>query len=210
MKKLLIGIIILALGITAFGLDAKYDSFYTIWGDSLTKYGAFNTADINDSAITSVKIADANVLTADIADANVTSAKLVETLVQYVTVDVNAAEIAALNASPKQLVAAQGTGKVIEFVSGAIYYDYVTAAFDTNGDANIKTTTTIVSDTIPGANLLEATADKYRIVQALSADVQGDPNEPLLLSVDTGDPNNPGTAAGTLKVKIAYRIHDFN
>jgi len=134
------------------------------------------------------------------------------TTIQYASVDVNEAELEALNTTPMELVAAPGTGKAVEFISAAIFYDHSTADYTTQGDLTIVsgTTGTAYSDTIAGADMVLGSADAYRVVQALSADVQLDLNESVVIQVDNADPTDPGTAAGALTVKVAYRIHDFN
>jgi hypothetical protein len=132
--------------------------------------------------------------------------------IQYVTVEISNTELEALNTTPKELVAAPGAGKAIEFISAALFYDWNTADFNTQGDLTIysETTETAYSDTIDGGDFLLGSADAYRLVQALSDDVQLDVNEAIVIQVDTADPTDPGTAAGSLTVKVSYRIHDFN
>ena len=140
------------------------------------------------------------------------SLQLAPNTIQYATVEVSEAELEALNTTPHTLVAAPGAGKAIEFISAVIFYDHSTADYTTQGDLMVVTGTTgtTVSDTIAGSAMVLGSADAYRIVQALSADVQLDINEAIAITIGTADPTDPGTAAGKLTIKVTYRIHDFN
>jgi hypothetical protein len=105
------------------------------------------------------------------------------------------------------LVAAPGTGKVLEFVSAVLSYTHDTAAYTGGGDDNvIQLGTTAVSPAIAGADLLEAAGDKIAQVTAIGdADVALAEDEPLALHGTAL--TDPGTAAGTLDVFITYRVH---
>lgn len=157
--------------------------------------------------------ADFNVIgdmtTAEIADSAITSDKMASSVLKVEEVELSSSDIKDLNTSPKELVAAPGSGKVIEFVSAALYLNHGGTDYDTNGDITVRTgtTNTTLSDTIAEADFLFNSADSYRVVQALSADEQLDADEKIELFVATGD---PATGNGTLTVKVAYRIHDFS
>jgi len=49
--------------------------------------------------------------------------------IRYKNVRITSAEILALNATPKELVAAPGAGRAIEFVSAALFLDYGAATY---------------------------------------------------------------------------------
>jgi hypothetical protein len=129
--------------------------------------------------------------------------------IRYATVELSSAEILALYTTSKELVAAPGSGKVIEFLSAVLFLDHGGTDYTTNGDLTIKSgsTGTSVSDTIAAADLIQKSADHYRVVQVLSADAQLDANESLVLTCGTG---NPAAGNSILTVHVAYRIHDFN
>ena len=144
--------------------------------------------------------------TAKIADAAVTSAKLDESTIQYAEVAISNAEVLLLNSAPKELVAAPGAGKVLEFLSAVLINDHGGTDFAANGNLTIQTGTTgtAQSDTVAEGDFLFASADAIRCVQALSADVQMDANESLVLACATGEPT---TGDGVLRAKVAYRVH---
>lgn len=164
-------------------------------------------------AVTTVKILDSNVTTAKIADAAVTTAKLAETTIQYAEVELTATEIVGTSAGDlghaagAVLVAAPGATKTLEFVSAVLIYDYDTAAYTGGGDdLVVRQGTTTVSAAVAGADLVGASADKIAFVGALSAaDIALTANSTLNLASTAW--TQPGTAAGVLRVKVAYRVH---
>ena len=120
----------------------------------------------------------------------------------------------ALKASPKELVAAQGAGTVIEFVSAILVLDYSTAAFtesddnlvieyDSGGDAACSQTIEMtgfidqsadtITNALPCINAIDASAD---IVNKNIALVNNDDE----IAGDAG-----GNCA--LRVIVTYRVH---
>ena len=129
------------------------------------------------------------------------------TPIRYRTVQLTSAEILALNTTQKELVAAPGTGRVLEFVSMVSFLDHGGTDYASNGDLIVKLYTTAVSATIAKADLIQASADAYNITQALSADVVLLANKALYLTCSSGDPD---TGNGILIVHVAYRVHDLS
>lgn len=125
------------------------------------------------------------------------------------TVTLTTAEVKALYASPKALVPAPGAGKVVDLLSAALFLDYNSATYDTQGALTIQTTTTgtAQSDQIAAAAFLFKTADAYAGLQVLSAERQLDVNEGLSLACATA---NPATGDSPVTVKISYRILNFS
>lgn len=170
----------------------------------ITSAGAV-TADIQATA--------GSIGTAEIADDGVTSAKIADSVIQTATVVLDADDIVGTaagdigHASGAILVAAPGATKVLEFVSAVLIYDFDTSAYTGGGDDNvIQLGTTVVSAAIAGADLLEAAADKIAYVNALSAaDIALAANQPLAFHGTAL--TQPGDAAGTLSVRITYRVH---
>lgn len=129
--------------------------------------------------------------------------------VQYATVRLTSAEILLLYTTPKTLVAAPGTGKVIEFLSAVFFLDHGGTDYAAGGAAVIQSITgnTAVSDAIAAATLLNASADVYLVAQALSAEIALDSNQGLEL---TNADAVHTTGDGLLTVHVAYRVHDFS
>lgn len=129
--------------------------------------------------------------------------------IQYKRVRVTSAEILLLYSTPKTLLDAPGSGKVIEFLSAVFFLDHGGTDYAAGGAAVIQTITgnTAVSDAVAAATLINASADVYVACQALSAEVALDVNQGLEL---TNASAVHTTGNGILTVEVAYRIHDFN
>jgi len=125
------------------------------------------------------------------------------------TVALTTTEVKALFASPAELVAAPGAGKVIDLISAVLFLDYASATYDTQGVLTIQTGTTgtAQSDAIAAAAFLFKTADQFTGVQVLSAERTLDANESLVLSCGTA---NPATGDSPVTVKVSYRVLDFS
>lgn len=128
----------------------------------------------------------------------------------FVEVVVSSAELLALRAAPKTLVAAPGAGKVLEFVSmlaiadnGTAYVvgtnDFVVRYKDGSGD--------IISQILDTAGLLDQTTDIMTQVMPLATDSKTPKadceNQPLVLHNSGGSELTTGT--GVLRCKVAYR-----
>ena len=126
--------------------------------------------------------------------------------VQYKSVPVSSAEILALFATPKELVAAPGAGFVLELLSAVLTLDFNTAAYANNGILSIRETNaagTAHSETLVLANFLAGVADELRTLQpAAGHDLVED--TPMVLSVATGETD---TGDSPITVRVAYRVH---
>lgn len=125
-------------------------------------------------------------------------------------ISITSAEIKLLVTVPKLLVAAPGLGKVLEFVSAMLFLDYTAPAYTANTSLTIQTVTgdTPLSCAVTAANFLDLGADTYTIMAPLDtvAGVIADVNDGLeLVAIGV-----PATGNSTMKVKVTYRIHDFN
>lgn len=134
--------------------------------------------------------------------------------VQYTEVALTNAEMLALRATPKTLVAAPGASKILEFISAVILFDYTGAYTETADNMAVKYTDgsgAIVSETIEATGFVDATADTMTTAIA-KADVivakSGSENKALVLH-NTGDGEyGGGNAANVIRVKVAYRLHN--
>lgn len=131
---------------------------------------------------------------------------------QWAEVSITNAEMLALRATPKTLVAAPGAGKVIEFVSAQLFFDYTAAYTETADNMAIRFnngTGVIVSQAIEATGFVDATADTITNalpkIDAIAAK-SGSENLALVLH-NTGDGEyGGGNAANVIRVKIAYRV----
>jgi len=130
------------------------------------------------------------------------------TVIQYAEIAVTVAEMLAIRATPKTLVAAPGAGYALEFVSALFIYDYAAAFTETDDNLAIRYTDgsgTTVSLTLEATGLLDATADKISTIQPLATDVLVTANAALVLH-NTGNGELGGTGS-PCRVKVAYRVH---
>ena len=150
-----------------------------------------------------------SVKTTDLADDAVTSPKLDEPTVQYAEVEISSAEILALFTTPKELVAAPGAGKLLEFISLLLAYDYNTTVYTigTATDLQVKytdATGAAVSTTQGVTDFLDQATDQLRSLDKLEVSVTPVVNAALVLTlavatVTLGD--------SPIHAKVAYRVH---
>lgn len=123
---------------------------------------------------------------------------------------ITSAQVLALNATPLTIVAAQGTGYVIEVLAASVSITYGTAAYATN--VNIQ----LITDGATGAQfkggVLDATVSCIRKLQEQlitlpTTTTQLIANAALKVSVETG---NPATGDSDITVRILYRVIDTN
>lgn len=133
-------------------------------------------------------------------------------ITQFVEVAITNAEALALRATPKTLVAAPGAGKVLEFVSVQLLFDYTAAYTESADNLAVRfnnTTGVIVSQAIEATGFADATADtitnglaKIDAIAAATASA----NLPLVLH-NTGDGEwGGGNAANAIRAKVSYRV----
>lgn len=170
----------------------------------ITSAGAI-TADVQATA--------GSIGTTELANNAVTTAKLDTSTIQYATVSLTNAEMLALRATPKTLVAAPGAGYMIEFLSAELLFDYVGAYTETADNMAIKYNNgagASVSETIECTGFVDATADSViKAAPASSAVLAKTACENLALVLhNTGDGEYGGGNAGNaVRVKVAYRVH---
>jgi hypothetical protein len=128
------------------------------------------------------------------------------------TVTVSAAELAAIRATPKTLVAAPGAGYVLQFLGAQLMLDYTAPGFtETADNLAIKFTDgsgLAVSDTIECTGFIDQTADtvtnavpvKDRIAAKTASE-----NKALVLH-NTGDGEFAGSGGSALRVNITYAV----
>lgn len=147
--------------------------------------------------------------TAEIAAAAVTSPKLDESTVQYAEVEISSAEILALFTTPKEMVAAPGAGKVLEFISLTLAYDYGTVVYTIGAATDLQVKITdksgaAVSTTQAVTGMIDQATDQLRALDKLEASVTPVVNAALVLTLAVA---NPTLGDGTIHAKVAYRVH---
>lgn len=160
-------------------------------------------------SVTQVGIPDNAVTSAKIAPNAVVSADLAVNTVQYAEVEISAAEILALFTLAKVLVAAPGAGKVLEFISLMLAYDYDTSVYTIGSATNLEVKITdkngaAVSTTQAVTGMIDQATDQLRSLDKLEASVTPVADAPLVLALAVA---NPTAGAGVLHVKVAYRVH---
>jgi hypothetical protein len=136
-------------------------------------------------------------------------------VINVATVTLTNAELKALRATPKTLVAAPGSGKVLEFVSAVLKLSGGTNALSESSDnMAVKFTDgsgAAVSNTIEATGFIDQTAatittatQKQDAIVAYASAA----NKALVLH-NTGDGEWGGNAAAdvTMTVQVTYRVH---
>lgn len=131
-----------------------------------------------------------------------------ETVIQYAEVAITAAEMLALRATPKSLVAAPDAGYILEFVSALFIYDYTAAFTETDDNIEVKYTDgsgAVASTTLDATGLLDATSDQIRTLKPIVTNLTPVTNAALVLH-NAGNGEWGGTGS-PCRVKVAYRVH---
>lgn len=146
-------------------------------------------------------------------DVNADDVAINENYIRYAAVSLTNAEMLALRAAPKELVAAPGAGKVIEFVSAALLFDYTGAYTETGDNMAVKYENgsgVQASDDIEATGFVDATADTMTFARKKIDSIvakTGCENKALVLH-NIGDGEfGAGNASNAVRVKVAYRLH---
>lgn len=130
-------------------------------------------------------------------------------------VTVSSAEILALNATPKTLVAAPGVGKILQFIGALAVLDYNSIAYDgiaagedlgiryINGTGNFLAS-------FEATGFLDQASDQIRIAPQYSPLANNltaaNENQPLVLHMSGGE---IATGNSPVKIRIWYRVIDY-
>lgn len=131
-------------------------------------------------------------------------------VINIAEVTVSSAELLALAASPKTVVADPGDGYVLEFISAILILDKGATAYDdaaADGDLVIRYTDgsgAIASTTLDADGFIDGATDQIRTLKPITTDLTPVASSPLVLD-NTGDEFTGGD--GVLRVKVAYRIY---
>lgn len=197
------------------GLDTGDSPTFT----GLTTSGA---ATLNSLGVTvnatvggTLGITGATTLTGGVTGDVVASGKIDATNLYTDKVTISNAEVKDLVANPKELVAAQGANKVIEFVSAAFRLNYAGAQFTESAD-NLQIAYVdgsgkkVAPEYETTGSFLVAAAEAFGFVTAsdqfLTASVAEAENVALVLYNTSGDFGGGGTS--TVDVWVTYRVHN--
>ena len=124
------------------------------------------------------------------------------------TVTITNAEWLALNATPKELIAAPGANKAIKLLEASVFFDYATSSFDWTTAILLKVGTGSFG-TIPNA-LATIGADYI-----WSVAIYGGSDDPMGIGIATNTAlvtSGGGTTAGggQVQIKLRYQILDIS
>lgn len=126
---------------------------------------------------------------------------------QFAEVSVSIAEMLAVRATPKTLVAAPGAGKVLIFHEAAMIYDYAAVYTESSDDLVIRYTDgsgAIASTTLDTTNFLDQTSDQIRTFKTITTDLTPVANAPLVLH-NSGNGELGGTGS-PCRIKIWFSV----
>jgi hypothetical protein len=112
------------------------------------------------------------------------------------------------NAGGYPLVVAPGAAYGVEFVSAVMSYTYATAAYTAGGNITVNLTGgSALTGVVSNANSLAAASSNVtQFVPLATAGITVTANTGLSLVAAVAF-TQPGTAAGTVKVYVTYRVH---
>jgi len=112
--------------------------------------------------------------------------------------------------TPKSLVAAQGAGIIVEFVSALLAYDYNTTVYTigTAGDLQVKYTDgagAAASSTRDTTGFIDQASDQLSLLEKIGGTVVPVANAALVLTCATA---NPTLGNSPINIRVTYRIHN--
>lgn len=214
--------VVAAAGASAVSGDTvdvvKCDYAYLELGDTVTR-GQYLTADANGKGIPAVIVAGAALYCGAIAELSGVAGDIIpvnvfpcvianDTGIVTANITVSSAELLALNATPKQLVAAPGVGKALILVDAQLDLPYNSAAYAgiaAGEDLEIRYTNGAgqLVATVETTGFLDATASAYRhVYPASAAAIVPADNAALVLDLAVGEIT---TGNSPLKLRVRYR-----
>lgn len=160
-------------------------------------------------------VADDSITTAKLMANVVTPAKLDVTVMQYGEYTISAADIVDTtagklgHANGQILLAGQGADTAIELLSAVLIYDRLTASYGGGGNVTVNWASggAALTGLVSAANSIGAGGDKVVALPVLSTVGYNLLVNTGLNLVAASAFTNPGTAAGVVRMKLAYRVH---
>lgn len=126
---------------------------------------------------------------------------------KYADITVSSAELLALNATPKALIAAPGAGRILVVKMVQLFLDFATVAYDgvaAGEDLAVKYTDAsgAIAAQAEATGFITASADAYKFTPGI--DVVAVANAALVLHMTTGE---IATGDSPLKVRVHYEDH---
>jgi len=145
-------------------------------------------------------------------NASVASSQLDPTTIKYVKYSLTSAEVKALRATPKTLVAAPGAGYMVQFISASLFLDYGSNGFTESAD-NLEFrwgAAGTAAATVETTGFIDQTADTmiHAYPAAAAALTKTVTDNKALVLQNNGDGEIAGNAANdsVLDVIVIYRI----
>jgi len=128
----------------------------------------------------------------------------VDAAIQVAEIELDNADILALNTTPIEAVAAQGAGTVLELVGATLIFDYGTTQMAAGGAVVLEeeTSGTDLSSTVADT-VIQAAADSINTMIPVAAAVTA--NKGIFITNATAD-FTTGVACAA-RVKVSYRVH---
>lgn len=166
------------------------------------------------SAVDLIKLSVADVPTIP-GNLEVTGTLTIGATAHVSAIAITNAEIKALAAAPKELVAAPAAGQVLEFVSAVLLLDYGTNVLSTTDcDLAIRYNNgsgKIVSEVVQAVGFIDAAADTVAFVRAdpgvVVAGADCSAKSLVLHNIGTGEIGGNAGLNTLMRVKIVYRLH---
>jgi len=200
--------------VTVAATGAEVLRFDGSTGKVVLPAGSIPGAGLADSAITEAKIADNAVTANKILDGSISSGKIAADVIQVASVSLSNAEIKGLGTTAKELVAAPGEGKLIEFLGATLFHDYGTDILtgENNITIGLNDGTVAVAAVIGHADFPLKGADHVYSVKpsvAFNETAANTLNKNLALKA-AGDFAGNASNDTAWTVNVTYRIHDFS
>lgn len=163
---------------------------------------------VNGATLPSLALTGAQLTTPTLTAPAIASSPTGLNVDRWAEVLITKANILAMNATPVVVVAALGTAFAIEFLDAVLVFDFLTAQYGGGGDVTIQQSGVDVSVPVVKTNAFGAAGDKvWSFPAATFANGRTIPvNAGLSITNATGAFTDPGTAAGTGRLKIHYRV----